>query len=101
MLFLLMQILNNILTVTDGLLEKSTVELLGLAQIQQATSSRILKILDTFVSAVGSIYANQVNKTLDLRNLITKLRNVAFSNNKNVFTHDVYLLQLVKEVTYR
>ena len=91
------QVLNNILVVVDQLLENSTTELLGAAQIQQASSARILRALDNFVKAVDSISASQINKTFDLRNLTTELPNVAFSINRDLFIRDVFLVAIRKE----
>ena len=90
-----MQVLNNILTVTDQLLENSTAKLLGLSQIRHATSSRYLGALDNFVREVDS--ESQKDKTFDLMNLTTELPNVAFSINRDLFTHDVFLIAIQKE----
>ena len=94
---MLIQVLNNILTVVDRLLENSNTELLGSAEIQQASSSRILQALDNFVKAVDSIFASQINKTFDLRNLATELPNVAFSINRDLFIRDVFFIAIRKE----
>ena len=94
---MLIQVLNNILTVVDRLLENSTTELLGSAEIQQASSSRILQALDNFVKAVDSIFASQINKTFDLRNLTTELPNVAFSINRDLFIRYVFFVAIRKE----
>ena len=94
---MLIQVLNNILTVVDRLLENPTTELLGSAEIQQASSSRILQALDNFVKAVDSIFASQINKTFDLRNLTTELPNVAFSINRDLFIRDVFFVAIRKE----
>ena len=94
---MLIQVLNNILTVVDRLLENPTTELLGSAEIQQASSSRILQALDNFVKAVDSIFASHINKTFDLRNLTTELPNVAFSINRDLFIRDVFFVAIRKE----
>ena len=94
---MLIQVLNNILTVVERLFENSTTELLGSAEIQQASSSRILQALDNFVKAVDSIFASQINKTFDLRNLATELPNVAFSINRDLFIRDVFFIAIRKE----
>ena len=94
---MLTQVLNNMLTVVDQLLKNSTNELLGSAQIEQASSSRILQALDNFVKAVDSISANQTNSTFDLKNLTTALPNVAFSINRDLFAHDVFFVAKYKE----
>ena len=78
-------------------MENSNTELLGSAEIQQASSSRILQALDNFVKAVDSIFASQINKTFDLRNLATELPNVAFSINRDLFIRDVFFIAIRKE----
>ena len=95
--FVLTQVLNNILVVVDQLLENSTTELLGAAQIQQASSARILRALDNFVKAVDSVFANQTNSTFDLQNLATELPNIAFSINRDLFIRDVFFVAIRKE----
>lgn len=80
-----MQVLNNIITVADQLLDKSTTELLESAEIHQKSASRILKALENFVKAVDSISSNRTNNTFDLKNLTTELPNVAFSINRDLF----------------
>ena len=95
--FVLTQVLHNILTVVDQLLEKSTTELLGSAEIQQSSSSRILQALDNFVKAVVSISASQTNSTFDLKNLTTELPNIAFSVNRDLFIRDMFFAAIRKE----
>ena len=97
--FVLTQVLNNILTVVDQLLENSITELLGSAEIQQSSSSRILQALDNFVKAVVFISANQTNSTFDLKNLTIELPNIAFSINKDLFIRDVFFVAIRKEGT--
>ena len=93
-----MQVLNNILTVVDRLMENSITELLGSSQIQQASSSRILQALDNFVKTFDSIYAKQKKKPFDLRNLTLELPNVVSSINRHLFTHDVFFVALRQNV---
>ena len=92
-----MQVLNNILTVVDELLEKSATELLGLAEIQQASSSKILQVLDNFVKEFDYIPSNKTNSTFDLKKLTTERPNVAFSINRDLFPHDVFFVATRKE----
>ena len=75
----------------------SNTELLGSTQVQKASSSRILRVLDNFVRVVGSIYENQTSKTLDLRELKVELPNVAFSINRDMFVHDVFFIATRKK----
>ena len=85
-----MQVLSNILNVVNQLLGSPTTEVLGSTQIQKASSSRMLKVLDNFVRVVGSIDENQTNKTLDLRELKVELPNIAFNINRDLFVRDVF-----------
>ena len=85
-----MQVLNDILNVVNQLLGSPTTEVLGSTQIQKASSSRMLKVLDNFVRVVGSIDENQTNKTLDLRELKVELPNIAFNINRDLFVRDVF-----------
>ena len=92
-----MQVLNNILAVVDKLLGNSTAELLGSAEIQLASSTRILQALDNFVKVTDSVSTNQTNSTFDLKNLTTVLPNVAFSINRELFTNDVFFVAIRKD----
>ena len=92
-----MQVLNNILAVVDKLLGNSTAELLGSAEIQLASSTRILQALDNFVKVTDSVSTNQTNSTFDLKNLTTVLPNVAFSINRGLFTNDVFFVATRKD----
>ena len=66
-------------------------------QIQKASSSRMLKVLDNFVRVVGSIDENQTNKTLDLRELKVELPNIAFNINRDLFVRDVFFVATRKK----
>ena len=92
-----MQVLNNILAVVDKLLENSTAELLGSAEIQLASSTRILQALNNFLKVTDSIFTNQTNSTFDLKNLTTVLPNVAFSINRGLITNDVFFVAIRKD----
>ena len=92
-----MQVLNNILNVVNQLLGSPTTEVLGSAQIQKASSSTMLKVLDNFVRVVGSIDENQTNKTLDLRELKVELPNIAFNINRDLFVRDVFFVATRKK----
>ena len=92
-----MQVLNNILNVVNQLLGSPTTEVLGSAQIQKASSSTMLKVLDNFVRVVGSIDENQTNKTLDLRELKVELPNIAFNINRDLFVRDVFCVATRKK----
>ena len=89
-IILSMQVLNNIITVVDQLLDKSTTELLESPEIQQKSASRILKDLENFVKAVDSVSSNRTNSTFDLKNLTTELPNVAFRINRDLFAQVVF-----------
>ena len=92
-----MQVLNNILAVVDKLLENSSAELLGSAEIQLASSTRILQALNNFLKVTDSIFTNQTNSTFDLKNLTTVLPNVAFSINRGLITNDVFFVAIRKD----
>ena len=92
-----MQVLNNTLNVVNQLLGSPTTEVLGSTQIQKASSSRMLKVLDNFVRVVGSIDENQTNKTLDLRELKVELPNIAFNINRDLFVRDVFFVATRKK----
>ena len=92
-----MQVLNNILTVVDRLMDTSITELLGSSQIQQASSSRLLEALDGFVREFNSIYTKQTKKVFELRNLNIELPNVAFNINKDLYKHDVFFVAILKK----
>ena len=92
-----MQALNSILNVINQLLEKSATELLGLTQVQKASSSRILQVLDDFVRVVDSIYVNETNKTLDFRELKVELPNFPFNINRDLFIRDVFFVAIRKK----
>ena len=94
---MLTQVLNNILTVADQLLENSTTELIGSAEIQQSASSRILQALDNLVKKVIFISANQTNSTFALKNLTTELPKIAFSVNRDLFIRDMFFAAIRKE----
>ena len=94
---MLTQVLNNILTVADQLLENSTTELIGSAEIQQSASSRSLQALDNLVKKVIFISANQTNSTFALKNLTTELPNIAFSVNRDLFIRDMFFAAIRKE----
>ena len=96
-LVFLIQALNSILNVINQLLEKSATELLGLTQVQKASSSRILQVLDDFVRVVDSIYVNETNKTLDFRELKVELPNFPFSINRDLFIRDVFFVAIRKK----
>ena len=90
-----MQVLNYIFTVIEQLLEFSTTELLGSAEIQKTSTSGILKDLDNFVKPVAS--TNQTNSTFDTKNLTAELANVAFSIKRDLFRYDVLFIAIDKE----
>ena len=92
-----MQVLSNILNVVNQLLGSPTTEVLGSTQVQKASSSRMLKVLDNFVRVVGSIDENQTNKTLDLRELKVELPNIAFNINRDLFVRDVFFVATRKK----
>lgn len=80
------------LAVVDVLSGNVTMNLLGLAQIRSASSSKLLEALDNFVKVVDSIYINLKKKPFTLSDLAIQFPNIAFSIIKDLFTRDVYFI---------
>lgn len=83
------QVLFDLLAVFDNLIGNTTQELLGLAQIQNNSTSRLLKALDNFIENVAFIYDSKKNKPFTLNDLNTQFTYIAFDIKKDIFTSDV------------
>ena len=90
--FSITQVLHDILAVVDVLSGNVTIDLLGLAQIRSASSSKLLEALDNFVKVVDSIFINLKKKPFILSDLAIQLSNIAFAIIKDLFTRDVYFI---------
>ena len=90
--FSITQVLHDILAVVDVLSGNVTIDLLGLAQIRSASSSKLLEALDNFVKVVDSIFINLKKKPFILSDLAMQFSNIAFAIIKDLFTRDVYFI---------
>ena len=90
--FSITQVLHDILAVVDVLSGNVTIDLLGLAQIRSASSSKLLEALDNFVKVVDSIFINLKKKPFILSDLAIQFSNIAFAIIKDLFTRDVYFI---------
>ena len=84
--------MENLLSVVDNIMENTSQELLGLAQIQKSSTSRLLEALDKFIENIAFIYDSMREKPFALKDLSINLPNIAFSINRKAFTRDVFLL---------
>ena len=90
--FSITQVLHDILAIVDVLSGKVAMDLLGLAQIRSARSSKLLEALDNFVKGVNSSYTELKKKPFNLSHLAIQFPNVAFGIIKDLFTRDVYFI---------
>ena len=77
------------MAVFDNLIGNTTQELLGLAQIQNNSTSRLLEALDNFIENVAFIYDSMKNKPFTLNDLNKQFTYIAFDIKKDIFTSDV------------
>ena len=90
--FSITQVLHDILAVVDVLSGNVTMDLLGLAQIRSASSSKLLEALDNFVKVVDCIYIKLKKKPFILSDLAIQFSNIAFAIIKDLSTRDVYFI---------
>ena len=86
------QVLDNLLSVVDSIMENTTQKLLGLAQIQKSSTTRLLEALDKFIENIAFTYDSMREKPFALNNLSIQLPNIAFNINRKVFTSDVFFI---------
>ena len=84
--------MDNLLSVVDNIMENTSQELLGLAQIQKSSTSRLLEALDKFIENIAFIYDSMREKPFALKDLTINLPNIAFSINRKAFTRDVFFI---------
>ena len=84
--------MDNLLSVVDNIMENTSQELLGLAQIQKSSTSRLLEALDKFIENIAFIYDSMREKPFALKDLSINLPNIAFSINRKAFTRDVFFI---------
>ena len=80
------------MSVVDNIMENTSQELLGLAQIQKSSTSRLLEALDKFIENIAFIYDSMREKPFALKDLGINLPNIAFSINRKAFTRDVFFI---------
>ena len=83
--------MDNLLSVVDNM-DNTSQELLGLAQIQKSSTSRLLEALDKFIENIAFIYDSMREKPFALKDLSINLPNIAFSINRKAFTRDVFFI---------
>ena len=84
--------MDNLLSVVDNIMENTSQELLGLAQFQKSSTSRLLEALDKFIENIAFIYDSMREKPFALKDLSINLPNIAFSINRKAFTRDVFFI---------
>ena len=80
------------MSVVDNIMENTSQELLGVAQIQKSSTSRLLEALDKFIENIAFIYDSMREKPFALKDLTINLPNIAFSINRKAFTRDVFFI---------
>ena len=75
----------------------TTQKLLGSAQIQKNSATRLLEALDNSIENIAFIYDSMKEKPFNLRDLSTQLPNIAFNINRKVFTTDVFFIARNKD----
>ena len=80
------------MSVVDNIMENTTQKLLGFAQIQKNSTSRLLEALDKFIENTAFIYDSMKEKPFSLSNLSIQRPNIAFNINRKIFTSDVFFI---------
>ena len=75
----------------------TTQKLLGSAQIQKNSATRLLEALDNSIENIAFIYDSMKEKPFNLSDLSTQLPNIAFNINRKVFTSDVFFIARNKD----
>ena len=84
--------MDNLLSVVNNIMENTTQEILGLAQIQKSSTTRLLGALDKFIENIAFIYDSMREKPFALSDISIQLPNIAFNINRKVFTSDVFFI---------
>ena len=84
--------MDNLLAVVDNIMENTAQELLGSAQIEKSSTTRLLEALDNFIDNIAFIYDSMKEKPFNLSDLSIQLPNIAFNINRKVFTSDVFFI---------
>ena len=90
--------MDNLLAVVDNIMENTAQELLGSAQIEKSSTTRLLEALDKFIDNIAFIYDSMKNKPFDLSDLSIQLPNIAFNINRKYSQVMCFLLREAKMV---
>ena len=85
------------MAVVDNIIENTTQELLGSAQIEKNSTTRLLEALDYFIDNIAFIYDSMKEKPFNISDLNIQLPNIAFNINRKVFTSDVFFVARNKD----
>ena len=85
------------LAVVDNIMANTTQELLGSAQIQESSATRLLEALDNFIENIAFIYDSMKEKPFNLSDLSMQHPNIAFNINRKEFTKDVLFIARNKD----
>ena len=85
------------MAVVDNIMRDTKQELLGSAQIQNSSTTRLLEALDNFIENIAFIYDSMKEKPFNLSDLSIQLPNIAFNINRKVFTSDVFFIAKNKD----
>ena len=78
------------MAVVDYITENA--EILGSAQVQENSSSKLMKALENFVQKIDCVYKNINQKPFNLTDLSKQMPNVAFNISRQLFTDDVFFI---------
>ena len=67
-------------------------EILGSAQVQENSSSKLLEALENFVKKIDSVYKNINQKPFNLTDLSKQMPNIAFNISRQLFTNEVFFI---------
>ena len=84
--------MGDLLAVVDALTINATEKVLGSAQLQGSSSSKILKALENFIQKIDNIYRNIEIKPFNLTDFGRQLPNIAFNISRELFKNDVFFI---------
>lgn len=78
------------MAVVDYITENA--EILGSAQVQENSSSKLMKALENFVQKIDCVYKNINQKPFNLTDLSKQMPNIAFNISRQLFTNEVFFI---------
>ena len=84
--------MGDLLAVVDALTINATEKVLGSAQLQGSSSSKILKALENFIQKIDNVYRNIEIKPFNLTDFGRQLPNIAFNISRELFKNDVFFI---------